>query len=357
MESREFILSNRILWVRLTALWAFSESFLGGILHGFGFPFTGLILSSIGVICMSLIARYAPGRRHILTTTLLVILIKFALSPHTPVTAYIAVMLQGMAGWLFFSILPFYISVYILSFFALTQSALQKIIIMTLVFGKDIWTAIDAFLQMILKIFGLKSNELVYYMLGLYLSLHLLAALVTAVFTTKLVSGMKDLNTRFEPLKSQILYPADTPDILAGKRNSTKRGKWRIPFIFLLLAGLFVSYYIESAFFSGYSPLLKLLIRGVIVLVIWYLIVGPILLFQFRRILSKSKLKNKESIDEILAAIPEVRNILYECWRLTANDRKIKRIQDFVRFSAVMLLYSPGLQANDANRDDATKDS
>ena len=97
--------------LRITALWAFSEAFLGGLLHGFHVPFTGLVLSSFAAVCIAslTINDYAKGK--ILKATLLVIIVKAILSPHTPPTAYFAVFLQGFFGELIFSSrLPFKIS-------------------------------------------------------------------------------------------------------------------------------------------------------------------------------------------------------------------------------------------------------
>ena len=45
------------MW-RITALWGFSEATLGGILHAFKIPFTGLFVGSAAVIFISLIAHF-----------------------------------------------------------------------------------------------------------------------------------------------------------------------------------------------------------------------------------------------------------------------------------------------------------
>ncbi len=43
---------------RLTALWAFSESGLGGILHALQMPFTGLLVGGMAILLISLIAFF-----------------------------------------------------------------------------------------------------------------------------------------------------------------------------------------------------------------------------------------------------------------------------------------------------------
>ena len=46
---------------RLTALWAFSESGLGGIMHALKIPFTGLVVGGMSVIMISFIAQLSAN--------------------------------------------------------------------------------------------------------------------------------------------------------------------------------------------------------------------------------------------------------------------------------------------------------
>jgi hypothetical protein len=68
---------------RLTALWALSESGLGGIMHAIKIPFTGLIVGGIAVIIVSLICVLSGCRWKLVGQSLLIVLaIKMAISPH-----------------------------------------------------------------------------------------------------------------------------------------------------------------------------------------------------------------------------------------------------------------------------------
>jgi len=68
-----------------------------------------------------------------------VILIKGIISPHTPLTAYFAVFLQGVIGEiLFFRKRFFKISALIMGMLTLLFSSMQKIFILTLVVEKSI---------------------------------------------------------------------------------------------------------------------------------------------------------------------------------------------------------------------------
>ena len=119
---------------KITALWAFSEAALGGILHAFKIPFRGVFVGGSAVILISLIAYFSSNRGTILKSTLLVILIKGIISPHTPVTAYFAVLIQGAIGeLLFFQKRFFKTSSLLLGIITLLYSSTQKILILTIV--------------------------------------------------------------------------------------------------------------------------------------------------------------------------------------------------------------------------------
>ena len=97
--------------LRITALWAFSEALFGGILHALQVPFAGLVLSAFAVICMAALAASGYYKGKILKATLLVLIVKAMLSPHTPVAAYFAVFLQGLFGEIIFLLgIPYFIS-------------------------------------------------------------------------------------------------------------------------------------------------------------------------------------------------------------------------------------------------------
>ena len=81
---------------RITALWALSEAALGGVLHALHFPLTGLLINSASVIYIVLIAFYSRQAGAILRATMVVLIVKGIVSPHTPLTAYLAVFVQGV---------------------------------------------------------------------------------------------------------------------------------------------------------------------------------------------------------------------------------------------------------------------
>ena len=123
-------INDQISVVKITALWAFSESAFGGILHALTIPFRGIFINSAAVLFITLIALFSKNKNEILKSTFIVLLIKALVSPYTPLTAYFAVTIQGLIGYLLF--LPkniFKISTILLGILTLLFSVLQKIIV------------------------------------------------------------------------------------------------------------------------------------------------------------------------------------------------------------------------------------
>jgi hypothetical protein len=70
--------------------------------HALRIPFTGLFIGGSAVIFISLLAYFSDSRRAILESTVKVILVKFIVSPYSPINAYFAVMLQSILGYILF---------------------------------------------------------------------------------------------------------------------------------------------------------------------------------------------------------------------------------------------------------------
>src|SRR5438105_7088855 len=97
------ILKERLVYYRIIALWVICETLLGGIIHSFNIPFSGILLSGFAVMCICLIEKVGE-RGSILKATVIVIVFKFLLSPQTPPAAYLAVFIQGILGEVLFRI-------------------------------------------------------------------------------------------------------------------------------------------------------------------------------------------------------------------------------------------------------------
>ena len=86
---------QRILAVlRLIALWAFSESVLGGLIHTKQVPFTGMIITRL------MMKFYENHYKQVLKNLLTILLIKLAIGHRTPFSAYVTVSFKTLVGYI-----------------------------------------------------------------------------------------------------------------------------------------------------------------------------------------------------------------------------------------------------------------
>lgn len=331
--------------LRITALWAFSESAFGGILHALTIPLRGLFISASAVLFISLIALFSKSSKQILKATLIVILIKALVSPHSPLTAYFSVSLQGLFGYLLFSTKRFYaVSALLLGIFTLFFSGIQKIVVLTILFGNTLWDSINIFFNQVLKEFlslGIHSNmHYGYLLIGIYVSIHILAGIFIGFYAGRLPKKLK-------------YYSKQIPkNILDGSENEIphkdKKKKKRI-WLFRPTGIIVLAVSISVLIFTYLSPaktniagieIIIMLIRSVVLTFIWYVLIAPIVKRLFQKYLSNKKSVYAKEIDEMMNMFPQFRKVVSYCWKNSQSITGLKRIHFFLSTSFYYLLLS-----------------
>src|ERR1044071_7330386 len=152
MAKTESTTTNSLIYYRLIALWVLNEAMLGGIIHGFKIPVSGLVVGSCAVICICLIAWYNPKKGAIIKATIIVAIFKMMLSPQAPPPAYIAVFFQGLMGEIFFwRRRLFMLSCMLVAVLSLLESGFQRILMLTIVYGMEFWTVVNEFVNRLTK--------------------------------------------------------------------------------------------------------------------------------------------------------------------------------------------------------------
>ena len=110
-----------------------TECGLGGMLHAFKSPFTGLTVGSIAMVLITLICYYSESPWKTMTKSLIIVLIiKMLVSPHSMISAYFAVSFQAILGsFLYKTFGVNYLTATLLAVVGLVESALQKVISLT----------------------------------------------------------------------------------------------------------------------------------------------------------------------------------------------------------------------------------
>jgi len=329
---------------KITALWALNEAALGGILHAFDIPFTGLIVGGVASILIALLAFLSDKRGSITKATLIVIVIKAVGSPYTPITAFVAVLIQGLLGELLFSSRKFFaVSAVSLALLSAVYSAFQKLFLVTVLFGTALWKSIDLFFNYVLKQFSFLGPDIhfSYYLIGIYLALHLVFGTIFGVIAAKIPKVLMGLPD------SSLLIPREKIEIVENESlSSKKRGKkfWFqkmsgiIVFVFLLMA-LFISYFYTGNHNGNVSAILITIFRAIGITLLWFFFLGPIALKYFKKLIASNQNKHTVEIESILQTIPYYKKIIQECFSLTSSSSGITRVKQFAKLTLINILF------------------
>jgi hypothetical protein len=281
-----------------------------------------------------LLAYFSDSRRAILESTVKVILVKFIVSPYSPINAYFAVMLQSILGYILFFKGFNKISAILLGFLALLFSAFQKVIILTLVFGMTLWESIDIFFDFVFnKILPNYSSSdtfsLSYLIVGLYILSHLFGGLLAGWYAAILPSRLKEHDR-----EKIIKLSNNINDFLEIKPKKKKRKWWLKPsslilFIFSLIV-ISISFLFEEVDQNIATQIIIMLVRSILIIIIWYYFVSPILLRFVKKILSGKQKNRADEIDSIVKVFPNIKLIIKYSWSETYNLRGLKRIVIFL---------------------------
>ena len=328
---------------RLIALWALSEAALGGVLHAFRIPFTGLIVNSAAVLLMVMIATAAERKGAVLQATVIVLIIKGIISPHTPLAAYVAVSFQGLMGELLLRSKKYlFLSSLALGIITLFQSAIQKIVILTLVYGRALWESIDIFINFVISQFSFIpqiSDQINFsnWLIALYIGIHLLAGAGIGLIAARLPKWLDQELKITGDLRIKFIPPG--AELLTLKKRKRGLKKPSVAAIIFLAASLFIASYLypEISRTQGMEALI-MIIRAAFILLIWYSLLGPQLLRLYQHWAKDKKTRYAQQVQEAIDIFPAMRAIIRQTWQKSAEFRGIRRIRKFMVCALAIIL-------------------
>jgi nucleoside-triphosphatase THEP1 len=332
-------ISHTYIYYRLIALWVLCEAMLGGIIHGFKIPVSGLVVGSCAIVCICLIAWYVPKKGSIIKATIIVAIFKMMLSPQAPPPAYIAVFFQGFLGELLFWNRRFFkLSCILLAVLGLLESGLQRILVLTIVYGNDLWKVINNFFN------GLTKQKT-----ATNYSLWIGAGYVALHFITGLVVGWRAsvLPKRIAKWRSEKKYNVVVQESSTGFSPAVKKKRKRFKTGLLIIWLLLIALYVQSYFKIG-TPLLpshislKILLRSLIIVLGWMFIIGPLLTKLLHSWLKKKQSKSKKEVAEVLQLLPATQQLISQSWKKSSNSKGWKRISIWSKMILVNAMKESG---------------
>lgn len=339
---------------RLTALWALSEAGLGGFLHALKSPLVGTVTGAAAVMIICLIAHYADRKiSAILKALTIVLIIKVAVSPHSPVTAYFAVSFQALAGAALFCIIPrFRVAAFLLGVLSLLESALQKILILTLMYGNSLWESINVLFAYLSRHLGfgapppgLQPSAL---LIALYLGFYGVIGGVAGFLGGVLPRTIAEAMSRPSP---------PTPLAAEAAVAPAAKGRPRRPRVIrkLCRVGLVVTTMVVILTFftpavSGAAGGVPVVLHTAGVLLVWYFLAGPLLLRGLRRFLKHKEDGYSHDIRNALALFTHLKAYAGQ-WRGDADGhRGLARVWQFL---IAMVVFALTFEATNPSRGSA----
>lgn len=325
---------HKLAIYRLTALWAFVECGLGGILHAAKLPVTGFVIGAFAIVILTMMATIIKRsdlsiREHLLPAVMVVILVKAMVTPHAGIGAYLAVGFQGLIAFLLYSTgLPLRISAVLLGIFSMVESALQKVLVLSLIYGNSIWEAIEGLATWLSQQFGLSetvltSFELVSGYTGIY-----------ALWGSIVGWGSVTLARQIVQEEDISAYQIDI--LKASDPESRKRRKrWKLVVVVLILVGICTFFLLSDRS----NSILYLIARVILVLILVFKVIGPLATNLLHRFLKGKQTEYKDRLAGVLDLLPYMRQIIKISWKDASDFRGTRRIWHSTKRTLLITLY------------------
>ncbi|MHC1739250.1 MAG: hypothetical protein AB9882_14690 [Ignavibacteriaceae bacterium] len=326
---------------RLTAIWAFTEATLGGFLHLMKIPFTGLIVGGLASFFICLIAYYAAGRREIWKSTIIVLIVKLAVSPYTPLTAFFSVALQGLiAELILFNPRYYRIAAPVFCLLISLIFSLQKILFTTVLFGMDFWRSLNEYTKFVSeKVFFINTSvDFALLLVIIYITMHLTGGVITAFFALKFPAMVhKNLKNIREFSESDSVSEVKEKTTQGSKQK--KRVFTTILLIILISGSLLPFISTEFEIRIGYV-FLVLLARGILILIIWNQLSKIIMKHFINKYVTKMKGRYSEEIASIIKIFPLYKRLTRRLIGQITGESKVKKIPALVLNFLILLIFT-----------------
>ena len=303
----------------IIVFWALAECGLGGFMHAMMLPFTGIAVGGIATICIFLIAAFSQEKtKHIIEATAMVVMIKMIVSPHSPWQAYVAILFQMLSAILLLTgkkIYPW--QAFLFAILTQIESAIQKIVIMVLLFGRSFFNALDASMHQIAEFFKIHfQGNIIISVFLIYLLIHLIIGILLGIWLPNIQNDVSKLkiSNEFLPKISEKKYP-----------GNNKLYWWVLSLIFTIVL----------VAWNGGDLWILVLLRLVIITLGFMYIVTPIVKFFVRKYFS-SRIDDQK-MQNIIDSLP---NTLARYKRYIAWANKEYRGVKKIKYILLAVIYA-----------------
>ncbi len=297
---------------------------------------TGFFLGAFALMIISMIAYFSDNSyRAIIQATVLVVMVKAIASPHSPPPAYLAVGFQGLVGALLFStIRSRKLACILLGILSMIESASQKLLITTLIFGKGIWIAVNDLFEHVMKDFHLNIHmSYAVFVICIYLFLYAVWGTIVGLWANRLPVNI--IANKEEVLSLYKTLTLSTGGISAPQKAS-KKNKRIIYFIAILLFIIFI--FIWSG--ADSKMILKIVLRSVAAVLLLFFVLQPIVKYFINKWLAKQSGERKQAATELIEMLPQMRKLVSPAYQLAGTATSLfKKLNYFILYLIILALY------------------
>jgi len=222
---------------------------------------------------------------------------------------------------------------------------MQKIFILTLVFGNTLWESIDQFASFVINKFIVQGNvvdfRFSYLLVGLYLGLHVFVGILIGLFASKLPFWIGDV---IQDDRLDITSFNNTKTELTKKKKVKHKRWWQRPsgiiFISFVLIMVVLSYLYPELGSNKATEILFMTLRALLIMIIWYSLLGPLALKYLRRFLKKKENLYASEISKIVDSFPHLRSLVSYCWKISSPEKGYRKIKSFLIYLVSFLLVT-----------------
>jgi hypothetical protein len=243
-------------------------------------------------------------------------------SPHTPFPAYIAVSFQALLGYALFSLLRVnFISIILLSTIAMLESAIQKILIITLFFGRSFWKAMDEMIAWLADQFGSIVSNGSYWIVGIYLLIYLGGGFFIAWLAYRTIKSFKSENLTLILDTGTERFPA----LIETKRTAKNNYKKLWVLILLMIVLSVVLFVFAEDQKQGWLAVVKTTTWTVSAILIWFMLIGPLFTKVVQKLLQKKQSRYSDEVLKTLSFLPVLRRLTALAWKQSKVHHGLKR--------------------------------
>ena len=139
---------------------------------------------------------------------------------------------------------------------------------------------------------------------------------------------------------SLIIEKENKVSAIVAKKNKAPR---KIKMVFVIILLILSVLYLQSYLYPAHTIIpsniiLNILLRSILILLLWYLVLGPLVMFMIKRSLISQQQKYKNEINEVMLLLPQTKFIFRQAFKLSETEKGLGRIKLFLKILLVSIL-------------------